>query len=119
MRTGVTQRGMARVLIFTGLLSFAPPVALASPPTATIVSPVAGMVETKGTSVFFEGSGNDPEDGVLKGSSLVWASDQEGPIGTGEYFGTKLGSGTHLITLTVTDSNGETVTAQVSITIVE
>ena len=119
MEKVVKTRGLARVLIISGLLSISPSLALAGSPMATILSPADGEVETKGRSVHFEGSGSDAEDGILKGKSLVWTSDREGQVGTGGSFGTKLSSGSHLITLTVTDSDGDTDTAQVSITIVE
>ncbi|MEO7455626.1 MAG: PKD domain-containing protein [Gemmatimonadaceae bacterium] len=87
-------------------------------PSATISSPANGASAVQGTSVSFAGTGSDPEDGVLSGSSLVWTSSLDGTIGTGTSFSrSNLSVGTHTITLTATDAQGATGTASVSITI--
>jgi hypothetical protein len=57
----------------------------------------------------------DPEDGLLPETSFTWTSDQDGLLEPGRQM--KLGSlspGNHVITLTVTDSQGRTATAQVT-----
>ena len=59
-------------------------------------------------SILFSGSGIDAEDESLTGASLVWTSDLNGQIGTGETFSAFLSAGSHVITLTVTDSEGAT-----------
>jgi hypothetical protein len=55
----------------------------------------------------------DPEDGLLPESQLVWTSDRDGLIDKGNRPNLKsLSSGTHTLTLTVTDSHGQKSTAQ-------
>ncbi len=57
----------------------------------------------------------DPEDGLLPEASLVWTSDLDGLIEKGNRVKLKsLSSGTHTLTLTVTDSQGQKATAQVT-----
>ncbi|MFA6008716.1 MAG: PKD domain-containing protein [Desulfobacteraceae bacterium] len=76
-------------------------------PTATITSPSSGTSYNSSQTIVFQGSGTDTEDGTLSGGSLVWRSSLEGatPIGTGNTFATaSLQSGTHVITLTVSDN---------------
>jgi len=88
------------------------------PPTAEITSPQDGAAFQEGEDVTFEGSGSDPEDGALTGGSLVWESDLDGEIGTGESFTTSsLTVGDHTVTLTATDGDGATGTATVSVTV--
>lgn len=53
-------------------------------PTATITSPSDGSTFNDEDTITFSGSGNDTEDGTLTGSSLVWTSDIDGEIGTGD-----------------------------------
>jgi sulfatase modifying factor 1 len=94
-----------------------PPVAN-QPPVAAISSPASGSVFAEGDTVRFEGSGNDPEDGVLAGSSLVWSSNLDGAIGTGTSVSADdLSPGAHLISLAATDSQGAADTATVAIEI--
>ncbi len=56
----------------------------------------------------------DPEEGLLPASRLVWTSDRDGRIDLGPKVRVeKLTAGTHTLTLTVTDSQGQTSTTQV------
>jgi PKD repeat protein len=78
-------------------------------PTVGISSPANGTTVTVGTSVTFTGTGADAEDGALSGASLSWASNINGPFGTGATVTTNgLSIGTHVITLTAKDSQGAT-----------
>jgi len=81
-------------------------------PCPTITAPSdqssgAPRTELEGTSITFSGSADDVEDGPLTGPSLVWTSNVDGEIGTGESFSrTTLSDGLHTVTLTATDSDG-------------
>ncbi|MEO8337511.1 MAG: PKD domain-containing protein [bacterium] len=87
-------------------------------PTASITSPSNGASAVQGTAIAFAGSGADPEDGALSGSSLTWSSSRDGQIGTGTSFATSsLSVGSHVITLTARDAQGLTGSATRSITI--
>lgn len=74
-------------------------------PNVTITAPTSGSVFDEGTSISFTGSASDTEDGDLT-SSLAWASDLDGPIGSGGSFSAVLPAGTHTITASVIDSGG-------------
>jgi hypothetical protein len=68
--------------------------------------------------VVFSGYAYDPEDGSLPPSALSWASDKDGPLGTGTTLELDtLSFGKHVITLTATDSDSQTATATVNIAI--
>jgi hypothetical protein len=87
-------------------------------PTAHITGPANNSSFAQGASVAFAGTGTDPEDGDLTGASLVWTSSLDGQIGTGTSFSTTaLSVGTHVITLTVTDSEGAHGTATITVII--
>ena len=87
-------------------------------PTAAISSPVDGSAYDEGNLIVFVGSGTDPEDISLRGTSLVWYSSIDGQIGTGSSFTVDtLTTGTHTITLAVFDSDGASGSALVSITV--
>lgn len=89
-----------------------------SRPTATITSPTDGSTFTLYDTTSFSGTGQDAEDGTLSGDSLVWTSSRDDQIGTGTSFArADLSRGSHTITLTVTDSKGDTGSDTVSITI--
>lgn len=86
-------------------------------PTATIDAPADGNGYAEQDTVVLEGSGSDPEDGSLSGSSLTWESSVDGELATGGS-GTQVGlsEGDHTIRLIATDSEGVTDTAAVGIT---
>jgi hypothetical protein len=62
------------------------------------------------------GEGTDVEDGMLADSALSWQSSLSGTLGTGRMLAvTGLISGTHVITLTATDSDGQMDSAIVTV----
>ena len=74
-------------------------------PTAAIISPEIGSIYNESEIVEFNGTGRDPEDGILANYSLIWYSDIDGTIGSGERFSNvNLSAGSHIITLMVNDS---------------
>jgi hypothetical protein len=85
-------------------------------PLVGILHPVDGAVVA--TPLTLHGYGYDLEDGQLEGTSLAWASDQDGPLGTGDaVWDVKLAPGPHTLTLQATDSQGATRSATVAITV--
>jgi hypothetical protein len=92
--------------------------AVNQPPTALIEAPADGSQYALGDMIRFSGSGNDPEEGALGGDALTWSSDLGGRIGTGSSFSTgQLSEGTHIITLTATDSQGAAGSDSISMTV--
>lgn len=88
------------------------------PPEAEIDEPDDGDTFKEGRRITFEGEGEDPEDGRLKGDALVWTSSLDGEFGTGEEVKTReLSAGTHTITLTVTNSRGISATDEIELEI--
>lgn len=110
-----------------------------NPPTATITSPATDLDVTPTTSdangyyhlLTLQGSATDPEDGTLSGASLVWTTNRAdvqpgGPSTGNQTLGTgasvanvrlyttcaspHFGTVDHLVTLTATDSAGNTAT---------
>jgi hypothetical protein len=77
-------------------------------PAALIHTPADGSVHPQGATLSFLGQGIDPEDKQLPGSQMGWTSDLDGALGTGsEIITDTLSAGLHKITLTVTDSAGQ------------
>jgi hypothetical protein len=91
------------------------------PPTASIVSPDPGAFFYPTQPVALEGTAYDLEDGTIEDdAAFQWQSSISGDLGTGKNLITiDLPLGEHLITLSVTDSNGMTGTDTRSITIVD
>lgn len=83
-------------------------------PLVIIINPIAGRGIGPGEQSLLIGAAYDPEDGFLPGAGLTWTSDRDGLIGHGRQVEMKaLSPGSHVITLTATDSQGQTATAQV------
>lgn len=93
-------------------------------PLPQITAPPAGMTYGPGTVITLRGTATDPEDGTLSGASLMWRSDLDGPLGTGASLNVTLSgpavqcnpaSIPHIVSLTARDSDGQEVTAQITI----
>lgn len=89
-----------------------------SAPSVRILAPSDSAVFMLDNEVTFTGTATDAEENSLKGSALAWTSSLDGHIGSGASFTTdNLSKGTHVITLTATDSQGLADSATLSITI--
>ena len=104
-----------------------------APPVATILTPVTGTTYYAGQTISFSGSATDAEDGVLPASAYKWGlffdhNEHTHDLAvTGLAVGSKTGSFATLtgneiesnvsyrLVLTVTDANGLTGTASVSV----
>jgi hypothetical protein len=94
---------------------FIPAAAMFVKPIAEVNSPEDGSVHYYGESIEFNGLayfGVSPY-------SYSWNSNVDGDLGTGQYISTSnLSKGRHIITLQVTDNNGQTATDSIDIVIV-
>ena len=98
-----------------GLCSDTLLLAIGTPPTLTVTSPVSGDVVSVGDSVSFSGMVEDQED-IPSDVSLSWVSDIDGAFSTqgadssgNISFGwSSLSAGLHNLTITATDSDGLT-----------
>ena len=85
-------------------------------PSLSITAPASGTTVTQGSQVTLNGSASDAEDGTLS-ASIAWSSSLGGALGTGASVSTSsLAAGSHTITASVTDTDGGT--AQASITLI-
>jgi hypothetical protein len=80
------------------------------PPVLTLNTANAGVLGKDGQNYTFSATAVDTEDGDIS-AYIVWESDIDGYIGTGASIAACLGSGLHTITLSISDSKGETVSA--------
>lgn len=89
-----------------------------NPPVVRIISPSNNSEYPANTPITLEGEAIDPEDGILSGQSLRWSSSIQGHIGEGSKVAdVKLTTGTHVITLSATDSKNNSTAATVNVTI--
>ena len=77
-------------------------------PVILIFTPIDGATFDEGAEITFVGFAVDLEDLMVGEDLLIWTSDRDGEIGTGTQFTVDdLSSGTHIITVTAMDSDGE------------
>ena len=86
-------------------------------PTASINIPDDVFNYLTTDAIAFAGTGSDAEDGSLSGPALVWTSDLDGQFGAGASINASLSAGTHVISLTATDSGGATGTESINVTV--
>jgi hypothetical protein len=87
-------------------------------PTAAIEAPLDQAVVTYGDAVLMLGEGMDLEEGSLPDSALTWSSSLDGVLGAGRWLErSDLRPGRHVITLAVTDGQGSTGSAGVTIVV--
>ena len=81
------------------------------PSVVQINSPANNFSQPAANPLYLSGSVYDIDDGVLSGSALKWSDDVAGDLGTGSPLTVTLKAGTHNITLTGTDADGNSITA--------
>jgi hypothetical protein len=89
-------------------------------PQITSIAPISGTTYVVSQTVTLQGGAFDPEDNVLGDAQLQWTSSLQGALGNGSMLQlTDLMVGTHVITLTATDSDNNVATATTVITVTE
>jgi hypothetical protein len=82
-----------------------------------ITAPASGVEVRQGDAIGFSAIASDPTEGDL-GAGLIWGSDVDGDFGAGASFSyAGLTLGTHLITARVTDAEGATGSASITVVI--
>ena len=87
------------------------------PASIVINNPVSGAVLPAANPVLLAGAADDPDDGALTGAALQWSDSAQGSLGSGSPLVAQLSPGSHTITLTATDSDGNAITATTQITL--
>lgn len=86
------------------------------PPLVNIQTARLSRLYVGNQTLILDGSAYDPEDRQLQDFALTWSSDLSGPLGSGKTLvlnGVALAEGTHTITLTALDSDGQISRASV------
>lgn len=84
-------------------------------PFPRITHPADGDTRPKDQPIPFTGNARDLEDGTLTGPSLVWTSSVDGTLGTGTNVSAPLSASTHEVTLSATDSEGNTFATSITL----
>jgi len=88
-------------------------------PTVQITAPAAGASIEIAQDIPLSANASDAEDGAL-GSAVEWRSDRDGAIGSGSPLSASLHTvGSHVLTASVTDSDGKTVHHSIRVTVVD
>jgi hypothetical protein len=86
-------------------------------PVVQITSPIDGGTIVQGTAVALTGEANDNQDGSLT-HAINWSSSIDGALGTGSPLpNVYLSAGTHTITASVTDSDGNNTSAAITLNV--
>ena len=86
-------------------------------PMIAITAPANNLVVDQGQSVTFTATTNDVENGDL-GAAVTWASNLDGPLGTGASISTSaLKTGNHIITASVRDNGSPALQASASVNV--
>ena len=89
-------------------------------PTVIVHSPDDGRVYGGPGTVVLDATGLDTEDGVMADTALVWTSDIDGQIASSAAARINTGdlsAGTHVLTVTATDSSNMTASASATVTV--
>ena len=87
-------------------------------PNVAITDPIDDTTVSGSQSFAMDAQIYDAEDGELEGASVVWTSDRNGKLGTGSRLlkrADELAEGTHVLTVTVTDSGGAKTSQSVTV----
>lgn len=87
------------------------------PSSVAITNPPDGYAQPAADMISLRGGAFDADDGYLPDSALSWSSDIQGSLGTGSPLYANLNPGTHKITLTATDSDGNAISTSVNVII--
>lgn len=90
-------------------------------PEVDILSPKTNSTYGSVQLVIFRADVGDAEDGALSNNDIIWTSNIDGVLGIGNninILASDLTEGTHIITLTATDSAGHSSHASISLKIV-
>jgi len=85
--------------------------------TVSIDAPANNSFHEVGDTVTFIGTAQDASGSGITGTSLVWISDTDGVLGTGETINVSLSEGEHRITLQATDSNANVGIETIKLTV--
>jgi hypothetical protein len=100
-----------RVLVSDGLLtaidtSDGPIIVPNKAPLVLLLGPSNNAFFSPGQTVLLRGAATDPEEGPIGGDRITWASDRDGPLGTGPDLAvSRLSPGWHRITASATDGS--------------
>ncbi|WP_181258943.1 S8 family serine peptidase [Nitrosospira multiformis] len=85
-------------------------------PVASIILPNDGATFFADQMINFRGYGFDWDE-LIPPANLIWTSSLNGTLGSGQEIQTPLNIGTHAITLTATDSSGQSGQASILLTV--
>jgi hypothetical protein len=85
-------------------------------PGVSILSPANGSIVTAGIPLLLKANAVDFEDGVMGGNNINWQSSINGSLGTGGSLSFIPLKGTHIITVTATDSQAQSSQSSITIT---
>jgi hypothetical protein len=114
-------QGVFRVIatdgVNSGELVSAPFTVAGKGPHAEITGPTVTSFHS-GNVIVLEAAAYDVDDGALDGASVSWSSDRDGALGAGDVLPVYgLSVGTHVITVTAQDSEGNTATDTMTIAV--